>query len=1271
MHAARHRRPVAPRARRLPVLLAVLATVLPLLVTSGAPLATAAPAGTSTLDVCLGNWAPVVRETTVNQGLGTYTPLVRGKTTLVRLFLTAPACAPAGRVRLVSATVRATEGGTTVQQSTGELGQPYPVLRSFLDGVAVDSPADPVLQFPALAARTTSTGSTAAFSASLTYEYVVSEGAAPQRATTPFTDVASAAVAPSSRGLRVLVVPMGDAAVTDGSQFPLPGRGTPVGTTYADTVVQTAMQTLSRTLPVPDGVTDLTASTGGVRYRLDTAALLDLGLSTGGVGVPRSADGTYCLTASRFSRPQRKVTTSAGTVDGPTVIGLLEQYLASWNTANPATPADRVLGVLWQGISGGSAQGCPEGLGSTNATTAFVRLFAGNTVTTSGTPRANPSSTGALTAMELVHTLGGVHPDDPRGSGTPHSDSVVADTGKTRRAYDTTLARWLASDTSGMRYSGRSSGYTSPTTGDVSPQNDTNVLLEKEDYAFVQCELGPDLPAASCPKGAERGSVGVAAASEGLVIAGTTDGTVEGTELVSSYDSRTEPTLPPAESEYRVVLRDEQGTRVPACAAGTRGCGPDGDLALRVSDVPSVHDDDLDPASVSTEPLRSVYAAVAVDPDAVSVEVWRGQVGEPCRPGAMPPGCLYARATSSPPTVVSFSSALTLQGLQDVTPVPGPDTQPALSADGELLVRTTGAGLVAQRRDPQTGMLRGAPSAALRGAEPSLSSDGEVLRVAFSDGGDLKRAVIDLSGPAPRFTDVVTVYARLDQVAPVLGSTDASSPSWSPDGTELAAAIDGGVWRLSSDGSPTNKVLCDLTRLGARTRCAPVIARVGAARPDWGGADPSGTIAYWSSDATGTGIRTIAPTGGAPVLRVEGGDEPAWGAGLLAYTAGGSVFVADPGPTDLRGRWTTLTQLTAAGVDAGPALARTARVLALSRDVRGEQGRDVLVGTLSDGDGDLEVRATTDGDPRLLRADLLLSCGRGLDPALVALRPATTRGEGPGTAVFRATYSATRACPGGTLGARVSNGWDVSGFTAVRTYPTEPVAPAPRPAITAPREGAVLLQHDTLRATRSALDVGTGTNDEASTTRWTLTGPAGSGFAERLVGEAETLRVDPPTAGFAPGTWTLTATVTGSSGSSGVSSTTYTVLPDPMHLGVNATVSFEPKTLFVPSSGSDVTVRVVPQHTLLTKELASTVRVVQVGTTAVDLPVTSRTSGWTSNGDGSWTAKFDRAALTALIEQSGRTGQYVQVVVRGGTGPSAFVGFDPVAPRTTPSGETS
>jgi virginiamycin B lyase len=290
----------------------------------------------------------------------------------------------------------------------------------------------------------------------------------------------SATVGAQSRGLRVLLVPMGDVSQPYSTQF----------TTAGAQAAQNAMQTVSRVWPLPDGVGDLASAATpvpGLRYTIDPT-LINIGPLSG---------AKYCLTATEFNGLK----------------GTLAQFLQSWNTANRNAPADVVAGLLDAAISNGSASGCAEGLGAVNAPEAVIRVV----------PDApgTPSFSGGIAAMELAHTQGLV-PSGLTSEYNPyspyHSKHVNADTTSPNRAYNVPAASFLADNHAVMDFAG--------------DYNNNNVVIELGDWQYLLCKLGgPSTTQCAVP-----GVIGNPAGANPLfVIDGTTDGTPTGTNVVESY----------------------------------------------------------------------------------------------------------------------------------------------------------------------------------------------------------------------------------------------------------------------------------------------------------------------------------------------------------------------------------------------------------------------------------------------------------------------------------------------------------------------------------------------------------------------------------------------------------------------------------------------------------------------------------------------------------------------------------------------------------------
>ena len=407
-----------------------------------------------------------LRSSTVNQGLGSYDRLVRGKETLVRLFLSLPQCATSSgqSIQITGGTLRVSGGGATASgiPATPTTVSVYPPVATYLTASLTDAPGDLKFVVPgtALAPAGTVASFNASFHADLTYQYKTSNNATPIAAAKGF-DLPVKTVEKKTNALRVLVVPMGNAAQPYSSQFPA----------SAVAAVENGMQTLSRIFPVPSGVGTLGGCSGGIRYAIDPTLL----------NVPTP----YCGDGGNFDAIKAQ----------------LAQFLVSWNTANPTAQADRVVGAISSDplISSGSSSGCAEGMASVTSPEAWVRAFPDSS--------SAPSMTGALFAMEIGHTLGLV---PPTRSATFHSLSTPADGTDPNRGYNVSLRAFLADDHSTMKLAGA--------------WNNNTTIFEKADYAFLLCVLG-GATNPECTTPTVAGTVsGVAALASAYALTGHTDG---------------------------------------------------------------------------------------------------------------------------------------------------------------------------------------------------------------------------------------------------------------------------------------------------------------------------------------------------------------------------------------------------------------------------------------------------------------------------------------------------------------------------------------------------------------------------------------------------------------------------------------------------------------------------------------------------------------------------------------------------------------------------
>jgi CSLREA domain-containing protein len=546
-----------------------------------------------------------LRDLTINQGLGSYTPLAWGKDTLLRLYMSQPSCAASGSlIQVTGATLTVAGGGVnrTVSATTPALVSVYPALATYSTAPAVDSTGDVKFDLPGstLSPQGSEGGFTATFTATINYVQQPNSRTALAPGSVNFTvrpgtsTAITAPVAKKTNALRVLVVPMGDPQQLYNTQL----------TALGQQEIQRGMLTLARIFPLRDGIATLTdtSTTGlaaGLRYSI-SPTLLNVGaLMTGGI---------FCGNSTNFL----------------TLRGLLAQFLQAWNSANPATPADRVLGVGDQAVTNGGSSGCDEGRAAVNGNEAWVRL--------AYDVQGTPSSAGALMGMELAHTMGAVPAG--RNDGAFHSLYTNADylVGDLNRAFNVATRSVLA---------GTSDDHTVMRL--ASPWNNTNTVLEKADWGLLLCRLGGPVTS-DC---ATAGTVGSAAAGPAFVMSGTTSGAAgicltcvgaaSGTNVVESYFGTSATTLPDPASQYRLVQKKN----------GAALAAPYGNQGVPIATA-DTHHNNTSSETYGEAGLFSV--ALPFDTNADRIELWKGT------PGAAGSLLLYARNTSAAPTVTSMTS---------------------------------------------------------------------------------------------------------------------------------------------------------------------------------------------------------------------------------------------------------------------------------------------------------------------------------------------------------------------------------------------------------------------------------------------------------------------------------------------------------------------------------------------------------------------------------------------------------------------------------------
>jgi len=476
---------------------------------------------------------PQLNQVTINQGLP-YARLVRGKETLVRLYLSLPASLPTcaksgsnvvGSIKINSAKLNVKNGTTTlnsvpldarVEAIGAEITNQAPTTRN--PATPADSPSDPKWTVPGatIAAGTTqptggiAPGYTALFEATIKYQSKGADGVFSAERTKVFTSFTppggtstpiSKPVEKQTKAVRLLVVPMGGA---------LPDT--------ARNAVANGMNQLSRLYPVPDGTilngtasrtAALTSTAGVLRYTIN-AGVVDL------TGLTQT-DGKFCGTATNFAAIQRQ----------------LIAFRNAWNgvvngvDAPQEQDSDKVIGVVPAETSvpsGGT--GCLEGYAMTNSNESWVR--------------ADPNMIGPLFGMEICHTFGCV-----ADSGTYHSIYSNADTPDPDRAYSVPTARWIRDDRTMMKL--------------VVPWTNENTVMEKDHFGYLLCGFG-GTNTSGCPAAPTTGTLtGVAATSESFVMYGSV-GQTGGSADVTSLKSTGAPlTVADPVSPFKLVQKDGNG----------------------------------------------------------------------------------------------------------------------------------------------------------------------------------------------------------------------------------------------------------------------------------------------------------------------------------------------------------------------------------------------------------------------------------------------------------------------------------------------------------------------------------------------------------------------------------------------------------------------------------------------------------------------------------------------------------------------------------------
>lgn len=775
--------------------------------------------------------SPQLSSFTINQGLGSYstlTNLVRGKDTVVRLYLSMPSCAASGdSMSLTGATLTVNNVATsfTVNPVSALVGPSYPTIAPYGSAPAINATGDPVFLIPGvdLAPATTTAAFTLSFSASISFSATLGNKSTSVIGTSPaaLSGISSANVDKKSNALRVLVVAMGDTSQTYSSQF----------SSSAQSAIQDGMVQVSRTYPVPSGTGDLTSTTGGLRYTIVAPTANPNELNLGPVGlnlmsgltmttsakysgstapssiqlaapIPITLSAGALIRISNGTQSQTWTVASPGALAGsvsaipivsggqtfnatypigstvrwvfcgtsgnfPLVQGQLANLLTAWNSANSKTPADRVVGVIDEAISAGATSGCAEGFAAVGGPQAWARAIYSS----------SPSITGGVLGMELAHTFGLVPTTRSDPNSPYHSPNSTADASPTQplyRTYNTATETYINDDHSVMRYVGTYSG--------------ANTLLEEPDYACLHYFLGGTAPTGlSCGTntGTAGTSVGVAAPPI-FVMSGTTDGlgpcvqptvTVSfceaaGTRLETYFSGGALPTTPPANSTYHLQFIDGSGGLLQ-------------DLPVSVAFTDSVHDQ-VTGVTVKSAGSGVMQLAYIYPTTTARVQFLNG--------GTL----LYGVSNNGPlaaPTLTSTGGAT--NSLTNYTNLPAAgNIEPAVSPDGKWVAWVPQFAVspnieVAPVGNAGAGVQLSSTSYATS-AEPAWSSDGKSLAYVDPSNNELFKVTVDTSSGSPIFG---TPF--------FLGEFNSAPhhPSWSPDGLTIAYERDHNIYSVLASGS--------------------------------------------------------------------------------------------------------------------------------------------------------------------------------------------------------------------------------------------------------------------------------------------------------------------------------------------------------------------------------------------------------------------------------------------------------------------------------------
>ena len=1209
-----------PRSRRPGALIVALTLVTQLLVLSGAE-----------AQVC--TMQPELKDVLVTQGTGS-SPLVWGKDTLVRAFLTAPSCAGAGALKFSNATLKVKVPSlpdvVVPPVSVPALGSEPTITDCCVP--AINNPADPIfliegtdLSPPALVG-----GFPAALELTVNYKVGSTTSSISFLTIGNPAKTIGATFGKKPNPLRILVVPMGDKSKS--------------ATHYTSTTqanVQTSIEAVSRIFPVADVVSKTTGGTGGLRWQQATG-MLDLGAgTTGNPGLKLlNGQGKFCGDSANF----------------PAVKTALANFLQAFNSANAANPADMVVGAIDGAVGIGSATNgsCYDGIAAFNSKESWFRVVSDGSAD-------NPSISGAVLSMELGHNFGMVN--DSRADTERHSVNIAAET--ENKAYNLTERGYLSNDKTVMHLFGT--------------WHRKNTLFEREDWIFGRCKLGGT--ATGDPAGCSgAGAVGSSAASAQRIlrISGSTDGTKGGTSLLSNFTQGGAPTESDPASEYRLIFRNAttalQTFRLPVSNEFSHG-HEDG------SGAPAGGHDDR--GVVDAGVLQDAAAS-----SATHVQVWKGEPSTiAC--GAEP-NCLYeAELTVAPeltevqvnPTEWIFEEPNNFTNTSDANEI-----QPGLSFDGQFLtfVQERDAGdncgaLVVERVDRTARATLGQPNDCR--SEPTLAPDNETL--VFVRDGDLWRIKFD---PLTLEFDEASerkIYACVREAGTCFtGSANenpltgpASAPAYAPapvtpkEDQWVVFAVDGDIFRLFPyreepivvpDPFNPDEPLLGITQT-ERITGTPETDSEPSVSPD----GQEIVFTRRSEGNTPTLFVSTLPDGpltpGTARLLASNARHPSWGGNLIAFESTspvGNIGIINPNDSSPEAVTTT-------GTDTWPAVvAKFGKTMAIQRTESGQD--DIYLGTTGK-KVDILLRGFDVDNASETAGYIYVHCGDTDVPIAVDSTPHHPDPSNQQIVTFSAdNHDPSLDCgpgPGtqGKAGGLLTDDWSLSNKAystgTIRTDTGKPIA-----AIHSPSAGSTLWQDASIPLDGSGWDA-EGMVLPGTALTWELQLPGRSTWIN--LGTGTHVDATPQKAGLGQTPWPFGAYKARLTANDGTSSTTALV-------EFNITISrgrvdFDPNTLYVPSSGSDVVAYVPLQPQNLSQVSVGGVKIVELGGQKLGEagnPAAISASKWSVSGS-TGSAKFNRQTLSNALGALGLVGKDVEFVVRIQTSTFTFHGTDIV--RVSPS----